>query len=126
MIKVDDNNNSNIEKIIYQSKIIHHFNSHSLFDYQENKISNNSITQSPKTISNYSIQRFDGRGVPITKGKEKKHHVIFCDQLEIPKTLIHIETIESFKNLNAKNNFDDIYYYKNYSKRRVTCCCTLF
>ena len=123
MIKVDDNN---IEKILYQTKSTHNFNKQYLFDYPESKISNNSIMEKPKSISHFSIQRFDGRGVPITKGKGKKHHVIFCDQLDIPKTLIHFETIESFKNLNAKNTFDDYYFDKNYNKRRLTCCCTLF
>ncbi len=126
MIKIDGNNNSNFEKLLYQSKNIPHFNTHSLIDFRDSKISNNSITQSSKSISNYSIQRYDGRGVPITKGKEKKHHVLFCDQLDIPKNLIHFETIESFKNLNAKNTFDDYYFDKNYNKRRLTCCCTLF
>jgi hypothetical protein len=114
-----DRNNSQIDKIISKSS---HFNPNYFLSYSQRKISNNSNN----TFSNFNIRRYDGKGVPIIKGKEKKYHVIFCDQLDVPKNLIHVETIESYKNYNSKNNFDNINYVnQNFSKGRVTCCCSL-
>lgn len=126
MNEIDGKNIKN-NIIRYQSKSIHYNIHNPIMNFPQNKLSNKSDNLSSKTDIQLPI-RYDGRGVTIIKGKEKRHHAIFCDELDIPKTLIHIESIENYKYLNnIDSSFDDyIYENKNFNKRKVTCCCKLF
>ena len=129
MIKIEGKVNNDNYKILY-SKTIKNYNKKN--EINEMNISNDESTspKSPKSHNCFRI-RFDARGNLITKGKNKKHHILFCDQLNIPKKLIHVETIESYKSYNARNNFEDNLIREEEKNNkclqgRVSCCCLIY
>ena len=127
MIDIKKRENNSNYKILHSKTIKNSNNKITIFNISNDE----TITpQSPKSHNNFRI-RYDGRGNPIIKGKNKKHHVIFCDQLKIPKKLIHVETIESYKSYNGKNNYecnfcDDDNKNNKCFNGRVSCCCKIY
>jgi len=122
-----DNKNIQNNIIKYQSRSIHYNNHNTIMDLSQSKLFNINDKHSSRTADQFPI-RYDGRGVPIIKGKEKKHHAIFCDELDDPKTLIHIDSIQNFKNLNINDSNVGHKFYENnnFSKGKEMCCCKLF
>ena len=128
MIEIQKKENTSNYKILHSKTIKNdnHNNKINIMSSNDETIS----PSSPKSHNGFRL-RYDGRGNPILKSKKKKHHVLFCDQLEIPKKLIHVDTIESYKNYNAKNNYEDYFSDEDKKKNkcidgRVSCCCTIY
>ena len=129
MIEIEDNISNDNCKILH-SKTIKNYNDNTKMNAIN--ISNDGKTsmKSPKSHNCFHI-RYDERGIPIKKGKNKKHHILFCDELNVPKQLIHVETIESYKDYNAKNNYEDIYNEEHEKNNqcfhsRLSCCCIIY
>ena len=129
MIEIEDNISNDNCKILH-SKTIKNYNDNTKMNAINISNDGKTSTQSPKSHNCFRI-RYDARGIPIKKGKNKKHHILFCDDLNVPKQLIHVETVESYKDYNAKNNYEDIYNEEHEKNNqcfhsRLSCCCIIY